>query len=555
MIGQKEQFVFWLKKQKNSKGGYYSPSAIDIIVRTYENCIKSLNILDAPYLSLFEYTNLEEFLPIYEKIINNPLYRMSPKSGGDFYAQHSNYVIYYKTFLTEVNLINNVKGQEHLIENLNLGEKNMNINACDYTTTEDKIVFTDRKDLPLSTILEMYNDGDIITQPDYQRDYIMDDKKASKLVESILLQISIPTIYLCEECDGRSSVIDGQQRITSFVRYLSNEFKLAGLEELTTLNGKYFKDLEKTYQRKIKQTAINSIVIKKESQDLKYEIFARLNQGSVKLKPQELRNCIYRGPLNNLIESIAKENQTLPLLFHSENNRKQYQEYILRFFALKNFNECSSSLKKTMNDYMAKNQNLDKNEIDKLKNLFNSKIDIIKQIFGETAFCSYDRQNDKITKSFSGSVYDSLIIPCSFFDNHSLMVHANELRKQFEYTKRNNLEYQDYTYAATGSKSRVIGRIMLIYNLISNIIKNENTKRIFDYSTKEYLWANRDHVCAFCKQEILDINDAEVDHIFAYSKGGETIIENAQLLHKHCNRVKNSNADIDSVNFEDEVES
>ena len=79
--------------------------------------------------------------------------------------------------------------------------------------------------------------------------------------------------------------------------------------------------------------------------------------------------------INNLIESIAKENHTLPLLFHSENNRKQYQEYILRFFALKNFNECSSSLKKTMNDYMAKNQNLDKTEIDKLKTLFNFELE------------------------------------------------------------------------------------------------------------------------------------------------------------------------------------
>jgi len=439
-------------------------------------------------------------------------------------------------------------------KDLNLGEYNMDTNIYCCSATEDKIVYTDRKDLPLSTILEMYNDGDIITQPDYQRDYIMDDKKASKLVESVLLQIPIPTIYLCEESDSRSSVIDGQQRITSFVRYLSNEFKLTGLEELSTLNGKYFKDLDKNYQRKIKQTTISSIVIKKESQDLKYEIFARLNQGSVKLKPQELRNCIYRGTLNNLIESIAKENQTLPLLFHSENNRKQYQEYILRFFALKNFNECSSSLKKTMNDYMAKNQNIDKTEIDKLKTLFNSKIDIIKQIFGETAFCSYDRQNDKITKTFSGSIYDSLIIPCSFFDNHSLMVHANELREQFEATKRNNLQYQDYTYAATGSRSRVIGRIMLIYNLISNIVKNENTKRVFDSNTKEYLWANGNHVCAFCKQEILDINDAEVDHIIAYSKGGETIIENAQLLHRHCNRVKNNNVDIDSVNFEEDTE-
>lgn len=418
---------------------------------------------------------------------------------------------------------------------------------------EEKRVFTDSKDLPLPMILEMCREGDINPQPEYQRDYVMDDKKASKLIESILLLIPIPTIYLCEEFDNSLSVIDGQQRITSITRYLNNDFKLCGLEELKELNGKYFKELEKKYQRTIKQATIHSIVISKKSQELKYEIFARLNQGSTKLKPQELRNCIYRGSFNNMIESIAKENQLLPILFHEENNRKQYQEYILRFFALKDFNNYASSLKKTMNTYMQKNQNLDETEIEKLKNLFNTNIDIIKQIFGNNAFCAYDRQNKKITNKFSGSVYDSLIVPCSFFDNHALIMHADELRNKFEEVKINNAEYQDFTYAGTGSKARVIGRIMLIYNLFNNILGNKNPqKRNFDTDIKMELWNNGNHICSYCNQAILNIDDAEVDHVIAYSKGGGTIVENAQLLHRHCNRVKNNSPEIDSLAFENE---
>lgn len=138
-------------------------------------------------------------------------------------------------------------------------------------------VFTQTKDLPISTIKDMFDEGDIIPQPTYQRDYVMDDKQASKLIESILIQIPIPTVYLCEENDGRLSVIDGQQRMTSIVRFLKNEFALKGLEELKSLNKKYFKDLDKVMQRTIKTTTLNSIVILKESQELKYEIFARLN--------------------------------------------------------------------------------------------------------------------------------------------------------------------------------------------------------------------------------------------------------------------------------------
>lgn len=407
---------------------------------------------------------------------------------------------------------------------------------------EIKRVFTDKRDFPLSTIREMFADGDVIPQPDYQRDYVMDDKRASKLVESLLMGIPIPTVYLCEENDGTYSVIDGQQRMTSFVRYLNNDFSLKGLEELVELNGKKFKDLDKVYQRTLKSSSLNSIILTKESQELKYEIFARLNQGSLKLKPQELRNCIYRGSFNNLLESIAENNKFLPILFQEENRRKNYQEYILRFFALRNYLEYSLSMTKTMNDYMLKHQNDDEKEIDAAKKLFSKTIDIVKQIFGDTAFCVYDRTKQDFVRKFSGPVYDSIIIACSYFDNHDLILHADEIRKQVLEIRKNNVEYQDFTYAATGSKNRVIGRITMIYNIISSIIgksSDGDVKRLFTYDDKELLWHDN-YICSYCGQQILSIDDAEVDHVKPFSKGGKTEISNAQLLHRHCNREKNS---------------
>lgn len=328
--------------------------------------------------------------------------------------------------------------------------------------------------------------------------------------------------------------------MTSFVKYLKNEFALKGLEELSELNGKKFSELDKSLQRTLKSCTLNSIILTKESQELKYEIFARLNQGSIRLKPQELRNCIYRGTLNDMIEEIAKTNKYLNELFLEKNKRKNYQEYILRFFALRNFNDYSSSMKKTMNNYMIKHQNADEQELKELRNLFNGTIDIIKQVFGKNAFCAYDRQKHQFMKKFSGSVYDSIIIACSMFNNHDLMAHADEIRKQVNEVKMNNPTYQDYTYAATGSKSRVIGRILMIYNLIKNIVgNNKSSQRTYSQATKEELWHDG-YICPYCNQQILSIDDAEVDHIIPYSKGGDTIIENAQLLHRHCNREKNN---------------
>ena len=420
-----------------------------------------------------------------------------------------------------------------------------------------KRVFTDKKDFPLSLIKEMFDDGDIIPQPDYQRDYVMDVKLASRLIESVLLNIPIPTVYLCEELDGRFSIIDGQQRMTSFVKYLKNEFALKGLEELSELNGKKFSELEKTLQRTLKSCTLNSIILTKESQELKYEIFARLNQGSIRLKPQELRNCIYRGTLNNMIEEIAKNNRYLNDLFLENNKRKNYQEYILRFFALRNFNDYSSSMTKTMNNFMIKHQNADEQEIKEFKELYNRTIDIIKQVFGSTAFCAYDRQKNQFMNKFSGSIYDSITIACSMFNPHDLMAHADEIRNQVNEIKKNNLTYQDYTYAATGSKNRVIGRIMIIYQLIENIIGNTNSsQRLYSKSTKEELWYEG-YVCPYCNQQILSIDDAEVDHIIPYSKGGNTVIENAQLLHRHCNREKNNSEfetnDINEIELENVI--
>jgi hypothetical protein len=268
---------------------------------------------------------------------------------------------------------------------------------------EDKQVFTEKKDFPLSTLREMVDDGDIIPNPEYQRDYVYTDKQASKLVESVLMGIPIPTIYLCVEEDNTYSVIDGQQRITSLIRYLKNEYALNGLQELNELNGKYYKDLPKDIQKKLKSSSLSTISLLKQSTDLKYEIFARLNQGAVKLNPQELRNCIYRGSFNKMLDDIAANNSHLKHLFHDDNNRKSYQERILRFFALKNYQDYKSSMLKTMNSYMEQHRNDGEDEIKAAKEKFNSTIDIVKQVLGDNAFMAFDRNKNSILEKFSGS--------------------------------------------------------------------------------------------------------------------------------------------------------
>ena len=111
------------------------------------------------------------------------------------------------------------------------------------------------------------------------------------------------------------------------------------------------------------------------------------------------------------------------------------------------------------------------------------------------------------------------------FNNHDIMLHSDQIRQKIKEMKMNDPEYQDYTYAATGSKVRVIGRIMKVYELLSQIIGKKGdygVERTFSKETKEELW-HEGYICSYCGNEILSIDDAEVDHIEAFVSGGENL--------------------------------
>ena len=182
---------------------------------------------------------------------------------------------------------------------------------------EDEIsnhqIYTQLADPEIISIVDKINRGRLVLQPDFQRQYVWDVEKASRLIESALLDIPLPTIYLSEEVDGKTYVIDGQQRLTSFYSFVigtfpdGTEFKLKGLKVFKELNKKAFKELDDTLQEKIKEFTVRTITfLKRSGSELKFEIFERLNTGSVALNDQELRNCIYRGSYNDLLKEMSE---------------------------------------------------------------------------------------------------------------------------------------------------------------------------------------------------------------------------------------------------------
>ena len=402
------------------------------------------------------------------------------------------------------------------------------------------IVHYTSKDLSLSQLKDLYDKKRLITDPDYQRNYIYSPKKASSLIESILIGIPIPIIYLCEEDDGTYSVIDGQQRITSFVKYLKNEYTLTGLDTLTDLNGKYYGDLEEGIQTKLDISTLKTICFDRDSQKLKYEIFARLNLGAIPLKPQELRNCIYRGSFNDMLKDIVVHNPYLIDLFHDENKRMQYEERILRFFVLRESMILDDTYVNAMNKYISIHQDDSESDIQKAKSIYTRTIEMVHRVLGNSAFFSFD---EKERKKFNGAIYDSIMIPFSFYEKSDLINNSDKIRSEINKIKKFDKEYRDNIYSGTNSRKKVFGRISKIWSILINIIgKNGMDKgsRFFSDNVKKQLF-HKGYKCSYCGNEILNINDCEIDHIIPFSLGGSTDISNAQLLHRYCNQCKGNN--------------
>src|SRR3989344_5854675 len=181
---------------------------------------------------------------------------------------------------------------------------------------KDKRVITQKNEPEVRSICEKLDRKKMIANPDFQRSYVWDNKPIikSRLIESILLDVPIPVIYTAETEDGKEEVIDGQQRVLTFYHFRHNKFPLRNLTILKELNGKKFEDLPEELQDKFLSRGISVIKILAQSQkDIKFEIFVRLNRGSVKLSEQELRNCIYRGNFNDLIKELTKNKDFLSL--------------------------------------------------------------------------------------------------------------------------------------------------------------------------------------------------------------------------------------------------
>lgn len=308
-----------------------------------------------------------------------------------------------------------------------------------YIAGEVRIV-TEQARYPLDTICMMIESGNYNLNPDFQRRRRWSVQKKSKLIESFIMNVPIPPIFLYENEFSHYEVMDGLQRLTTIYDFYKDGFELEGLQLWEELNGKCYSKLPEKVRKGIDRRYISSIILLQESAntdekaaEMKQMVFERINSGGVQLEPQETRNALYDGKMNQLCISLSRNEylcRFLNIPSGDINNiciQKELEkneaykkmddvEYVLRFFAMRQLEGYSKRKLSDFLDYYLKNANdFDDELLDQLGKLFEDTIRLAYNLLGEKAFYMYRKRTSTGTETWNWfsrtttTIYDPLM--------------------------------------------------------------------------------------------------------------------------------------------------
>ncbi len=341
-------------------------------------------------------------------------------------------------------------------------------------------------DYSFRELVNLYDDNDLV-KPELQRKYVWEKAEASRFIDSILLGLPIPSIFLAKTDDHKLLIIDGYQRLMTVNDYIkgiwSGDNSVFSLSKIpgkinSRWKGKSFKQLTETEQRKIKTTTIHAIIFQqkspKDDDTSLFQIFERINTSGKTLMPQEIRNCVYQGNLNSLLLKLNKqENWRTMFGDMKEDSRMRDLEFILRFFALKtdsilNAEKGNISLKKQLNEFMGTKANNSYDCISNLENEFISTINLIFQQFGDVAFYNVQASDLKtIRRRFYPTVFDSIMIATSIALHRGVDIAKTSEQNRLELLR--DEKFRQYSTQGTMQiehiKGRIVKALKFLYNL------------------------------------------------------------------------------------------
>lgn len=354
--------------------------------------------------------------------------------------------------------------------------------------------------------------GQLIIQPEYQRNYIYDkDGKDVEVIKSLLKGYPLGLIYFVKNSDGKYEVLDGQQRVTSFGRFVNTTYPFAVNDSAG--NPRYFNSLSLEEQKLIKETKLTIYICEGTSAEIK-EWFEKINIVGVPLSRQELRNAAYHGSFVNLARKIYSNS--------SNANMNKWQTYVKgdpkRQEILEVALDWVSNHK--IDDYMSKHCH--DTDITELVNHFDSVIDWISSIFDYT---------DKEVRGLPwGDFYKSY--------------HYNSYNKNYVTNRVNQLMSDPFVHDKKGIFEFILGGEKETQLLDVRVFDDSIKRTVYEQQTKVAMQNNKSN-CSLCacghnsnSKKIWKLTDMDADHVSAWSKGGSTDISNCEMLCKTHNRAK-----------------
>lgn len=368
-----------------------------------------------------------------------------------------------------------------------------------YIDGEVRIV-TEQARYPLPSIVSMLDSGNYELQPEFQRRRRWPMDKKSRLIESLIMNVPIPPIFLYEDRYSHYEVMDGLQRLTTIYDYYKNGFKLEGLEEWPELNGRRYRELPQQVRRGVDRRYLSSIILlqetaktPQEAQRLKQLVFERINSGGVHLEPQETRNALHDGPLNQLCIDLARNKYLCKLwdipepteneiqndipseeLLRTETYQKMDDvELVLRFFAYRQILDYDEkySLREYLDHFLRQGNNFDEELLGKYRALYTRTMSLVYRLFGPGAFWLYRKRNGKTVNWFwlkrpTKVLYDPITFVVSQNLEHqdALLSNAHQLRAALPEFYMEN--YQKFEGRST-NKSNIVERNELFEELIA----------------------------------------------------------------------------------------
>jgi hypothetical protein len=313
-------------------------------------------------------------------------------------------------------------------------------------------------DYPVELLVSRLQKDELYTPP-FQRGFVWDIKMASRFVESLLLGLPVPGIFLSKEPEQETHlIIDGQQRLKTLQFFVEGIFRprdktfaLEGVDK--RFRGRTFRTLEDPARRRLMDGIIHATIVRQddpaEDQSSIYHIFERLNSGGRQLAPQEIRSALFHGPLVSLLDELNSD-VNWRAIYGSRSSQQRDQELVVRFLAFYFFGQdYSSPMKVFLNRYMGRNRGLAAQGADEIRKAFQPTIDLAFAAFGARAF--------KPQRALNAAVFDSVMVALAKRLEKGPVGDLEELRETYEALLADET-FLGGTVRATANEKRVAQR-------------------------------------------------------------------------------------------------